>query len=502
MSLYPGFRSFELTASGETGGRIQYHETPHARVAAAEPLAPEPLRADGFEKFAGECRSAGKRALMLPVSESLSAELVRRGHRRLQIGAEPIFDLDDYFSWDLDPVETFPRARSLKRRGARVVEIPAADFAADPAFRRMMDDWLAGLKTAPFRFLSQPDPWFAPEERKFFAVEIEGRYCGFVSAVPVHPRKACYLSEIVCARPSKSGTTELLLIETMRALRGQGWREARLGIAPLALRSRGRGLLDRSLDWAFRHSSRFYNFRSLYEFKCKFNPTRWDPLFLVSDRPIGVRALAEVIRAHLPESAGTGWSRWLRPGLRPRGRSRLPVTLGLSAIVLTLHALRVSQPAFASLFDRVQFRPTQWELLPVALGPFFHNTLYHLLGDTSTLIAFAGAVEWIAGSRLAFLAVGAGLWLSNPLTVLLLDPVLRLLGDPAAYAKFLAIPDVGASNGVYAAAGALSALLARPRSILLPLALNALFYTWVSGKILALHHLVALALGFLLGIVV
>ncbi len=501
MSLYPGFRSFLLPSEGP-GGRIQYHETQRARVAAAEPLAPEPLRAEAFETFARECRDLDLRALMLPVSEALSGELVRRGNHRLQIGAEPIFDLAEYFGWDLDPIETFPRARSLKRRGARVVEIPAADFASDPRFRKLMDDWLASRKTAPLSFLSQPDPWFALEERKFFAVEVEGRFCGFVSAVPVYPRKACYLSEIVCARPSKSGTTELLLIETMRKLLEQGWREVRLGMAPLALRDRGTGLLDRALDWAFRHSSRFYNFRSLYEFKCKFNPTRWDPLFLVSDQPIGLRALAEVVGAHLPDPAGRDWSRWLRPGLRPRGNLRLPVTLGLSAIILALHAARAAHPEIAPLFERVQFRPTQWELLPLALGPLFHNTVYHLLGDTSTLIAFSGAVEWIAGSRLAFLAVGAGLWLSNPLTVLLLDPTLRLLGDQVAYAKFLSIPDMGASNGVYAAAGALAALVARPRAILLPLALNALFYTWVSGKILALHHLVALALGFFLGIVI
>ncbi|MGE0617162.1 MAG: rhomboid family intramembrane serine protease [Bacteriovoracia bacterium] len=512
MSLHPSFSSF-LPGHRVTDGRIQYVETSRAWFAASEPLTRESERMQAFEDFAQTAEGRRKHAFILPVSATFAKRLEEKGYHRTQVGAEPVFNLVEYFDSPSDPLSAFPRARSLKIRGAKVVEVSADRFTRDPAFRALSGEWTQARKTSPLQFLSRFDPWFQLEQRRIFAVELQGQPQAFVSAAPIYPRNGYYFADIVGSRPLKTGLMELLLIESMRKLREEGYLEVRLGACPLAPVGHDERPQNPALRWIFRNSNFFYNFRSLYEFKSKFNPSHWEPLFLVGSRPIGFSTFWQVIRLHYPEGLlrakarallARDFPKLLRPGVKPLpfpatlgdALARMRVSLGFSAVFLALHAARTHLPIGADVFTQVQFWPLQWNVAGIFAGPLFHNNLWHLLGDTSTFILFVAAIELVQGSRLALAAVALGLWASNPLTAALLGAALPTLA-PAAYQNLLTIPDVGASNAVYAAAGALGALLAQPRTIILPLALNAIVYTMLAEKILATHHLVALALGYL-----
>ena len=108
-------------------------------------------------------------------------------------------------------------------------------------------------------------------------------------------------------------------------------------------------------------------------------------------------------------------------------------------------------------------------------------------------------LELAVGSRLAFAALGAGIWLSNPLTVLILRPLLGAT-SPEQLGIFLKEVDYGASNGIYGVIGAMAALLRHPRQVIQPFIFNGLIYALLSSSWLAAQHVVALFMGYFISL--
>ena len=516
MTLYPGFQSYR----NHHAGQIRFVETHKAWVAGTEPLAATDERASLFEKFSQAAFHRGKNPIMTPTTDRLSQELAQRGSHRIQVGAEPVFDLTRYFS-DKDPLDRFPHARTLVRRGLRVREITAEENAQNPELseqlKKLVDHWLSARATVPLSFLNQIDPWRFGEHKKLFVVEQGRKILAFLSAVPIFARNGYFFADYIRAPRTKAGTVELLFIESMRMLHEQGSSEVRLGMCPLArlelsnATSRRERSILRSMNFIFRHCSFPMSFESIYEFKAKFKPTSWEPLFLVSAKPLGLRTLYEVCRVHFPESVakayfiswGRKFKRYLDPAISVRAKpqsfssllSRTRLTLSFSAIFTLLHLLRSIYPAVQNFYESNGFSPATYSLTGHLIGPFFHNTHYHFAGDILTFLIFAGVLEILLGTWFCFLVVAAGLWASNPLTWGFVELVLKPVST-ITYADFLKEVDYGSSNAVYAAVGALAPLLTNPRWLLLPFALNGLFLCLAHQSWLSLHHLVALACGY------
>ena len=77
---------------------------------------------------------------------------------------------------------------------------------------------------------------------------------------------------------------------TMRALAGNAYDYATLGLSPLSRRAKIDPFdnplwLRLFLFWLRKHGQRFYNFDGLDAFKAKLKPERWEPVFAVSNEP-------------------------------------------------------------------------------------------------------------------------------------------------------------------------------------------------------------------------
>ncbi len=92
-------------------------------------------------------------------------------------------------------------------------------------------------------------------------------------------------------------------------------------------------------------------------------------------------------------------------------------------------------------------------------------------------------------------ALAPGFWLANPVTAVLLKPVLSFW-DPAQLARLLAETDNGASNGIYSVVGALAGCLIQPRTLIGPFIFNGLLYALISQEWLATQHVLALFMGY------
>ncbi|MDP3426294.1 MAG: phosphatidylglycerol lysyltransferase domain-containing protein [Humidesulfovibrio sp.] len=499
-------------------------DTPGARIAASEPLAPPDRRAEALAALAAA--SPGQRTVAMPVGRKLAAELRQKGFTAWQIGSEPVFRLAQYFAPGQDPLARHPVARALARRGAEVreVDLQALPEAEAQAQREQMRElaalWLADKKCLPLGFLARMEPFAQEPCKRYFTLRVRGELQGFVAAAPVCSQGrsvACYLQDMPRRPDARAGASELLILEVLRLLYTEGLAEARLGMAPLAhLDPEGAGagllsLLHRRWRWG-------YNFRSLSEFKDKFEPTAWEPLYLASTCPSLPTALADALRAHFPEGllrpfthlvAGLGGMS-LRPEaeavlaapaeeLAPRSLrellARIWLTCSLVVLFVGLHLGRLGWPWLDEVFRGSGYVPGNVTWQGVFLGPLFHNHWFHLAGDQLSFLLFGVLIEALLGLRPYLALLAAGLWLSNPLTQAVCWALLSW-SAPGAWAATLAEVDYGSSNAVFAMAGALAALLRQGSAVLVPFAIYGLFICLARESWLALHHLLTLGLGY------
>lgn len=515
---------FESRSPAGAPGLLRVLETPGAVIAASEPLAPAEHRAGVLAALAAE--TGGKRCLAMPLGRILAQELRALGFHVWQIGSEPVFRLAEYFAPGQEPYARHRVAQALGRRGAEVREVDFGALAEAEAsrVRAEMEEvaalWLADKACLPLGFLARVEPFAQAADKRYFLLRVRGRLQGFVAAAPFcrEGRVLGYYFQDMPRRPdARAGAGELLLLESMRLLAQEGVAEARLGMAPLAHldpEAPGAGLLG----LLFRRWTWGYNFRSLAEFKGKFAPTAWEPLYLASTCPQLTTALADALRAHFPDGllrpaihlAAASGGLDLRPEaapvlaappgeLAPRSLAELLrrtwLTCALVALFLGLHLGRLSWPPLDALFRASGYVPGEVSWQGVLLGPLFHNHWFHLLGDQLSFLVFGALIEVLLGRGPYLLLLAAGLWLSNPLTHAACWALLSW-NAPQAWAATLAEVDYGSSNAVFAMAGALAALLRQGRAVLLPFALYGVFICLARHSWLALHHLLTLGLGY------
>ncbi len=502
------------------GGAVRYVDLPGGRAAASEPLCPPDQRAAALAALARETRG---RLCVMPCGADLARELAALGFSVRQAGSEPVFDLSRCLA--PEPLLQYPLARALARRGGEVREITAQVRAGGEeaeALERAARLWQED-KGLDLGFLTRCAPLEMREEKRYFALAVRGEIQAFLAAAPYcrdGRTLGWYLQDMPRLPQARAGACDLLVLETMRLLRSGGATEARLGLAPLARIARDQPG-SRVLSLLFRHWRLGYNFRSLHEFKDKFHPTRWDPLYLASTSDSLARTLADALAAHLPGGllralagrAEQGLEQALRPGVRetlpsppgallPKGLAeffrRTRLTTCSVLFFLGLHALRLAWPPAQALYEASAYAPGAVTWQGLFLGPLFHNHWLHLLGDQLSLYLFGAALEILLGPGPFLLLLGLGLWLSNPLTHGLLALFLPWAAPPA-WASTLAETDYGSSNAVFALAGALAGLLRRGSRILAPFALYGLFLCLARESWLALHHLATLAAGLAFG---
>jgi len=512
--MLEGFSSYQAPG----GGWVRYVDISGAWLGAAEPLAPTEDRARVARAFSDAGRAARRRVALLPVTEGLAAALAADGWSTQVVGQEPVFELQALYADGADPLLLRPRVRGLLKKGVRVEVVDGAALERDTTVRAALTEaharWQAQLRSPPLSFLSRSAPFEGLSARVFGLVWQGDALVAFVSAVPAPAASAWYFSDICRTPDARPGVVELALFEVMRALHARGAVEARLGMAALAgvdLNSLG-GATGRWARFAARFGRALYDFRGNAEFKRRLQPTRWDTLYVASPGPLDAPLWRAVARAHLPggllHAASERFvrrplARHLRDDLRleawPENTAELLrrtwTTRWVIALCLALHVARVTLPPFDALFRASAFTPSDPTLLGLFLGPLFHNHLYHLVGDLLSFAVFGGLLELLSGRALFLVSLAAGLWLSNPVTWLLVGGPMQTLW-PEGYANFVTEIDYGSSNAIYAFVGGLSTCLRRPLLLLVPFFANGIWVCVAKASWLALHHQIALFAGW------
>ncbi|MGK5085361.1 rhomboid family intramembrane serine protease [Bdellovibrionota bacterium FG-1] len=526
MTLYPGFEFF-THPDPLVRGMIAFSEQPHAWVGGAEPFCAPSDRERLLQAFAQAAGQLGKTAILLPVDENHAQFATPLGYRAFMIGTEPTFDLKRYPRTGRTWIDVVPTAKVLASKGAKVTEVTLSEL--DPAERIELEtitqEWLASRKMPALGFLNQVDPWFSPKDKRYFKIETGGRVVAFLAAIPIWARKGWYLIDLLRKNDSPAGSTELLLLQSMRILSESGALEVTMGVAPLSgLEKAPQTLITRFLRLIYEHGNTFYHFKPLYQYKLKFDPSSYPPMFLICHGPLGIRVLLSLARAFMPagvtRATASGVIRavmnfdlaeWIRSQISSsvivrstqlswrRLLYRCKFTSSMIALNLLIFSLTVN--GSGKIIPEIEAHwGFSWNTFVVdpfkalALSPLLHWNPFHLSFNLVGLVFFTGGLEYLAGSALTLIVYLPAMWLANPMTSALLVFAIKPWWGAVNPAEI----DIGTSLGIFGCAGALTGFLKRGKWVAGILVLSVIFDSITRSSFMTLNHCVALSLGVIL----
>jgi phosphatidylglycerol lysyltransferase len=231
--------------------------------------------------------SLGARVVFFGAGTRLARELKTDGHHALRIGAQPVWDAQqwpDIVHHKSSLRALFNRARN---KGVVVSEWPATMAERHEALERVLSAWLSTRGLPPLHFMTETNTLGDLCDRRIFVAERAGAgVVGFIVATPVPARHGWLLEQWPRSPQAPNGTTALLVDAAMRAIATDGGHYVTMGLAPL---SNCAGAIGNSepfwirflLGWMRAHGRRFYNFRGLEAFKRRFEPASWEPIHVI-----------------------------------------------------------------------------------------------------------------------------------------------------------------------------------------------------------------------------
>lgn len=331
FALYKGFQHF--STPDRPGEFIVYVDTKEGWVMAGEPIGPHQSWPELMKKFLISAEKAGKVVVGFPVGESFSEKVREMAFGRVMIGSEPIFRLEQLSERGEQMYAAFPLALRRHAQGAVVKEYDSVTMTSQRSaeFFTIIEKWLVSRKMAPLGFINSVQPWACHEHKRYFCVEMAGKIHAFIAAMPVPARNAWYFVDVMRDPDSPNGLTELLILESMQILKREGVKEVSLGVAPLAHLEhsprREHPILYKILKLSYKYSGWFYGFQSLFEFKAKLRPHRWEPVYLLySNKRLGIRHLASILEAYYPRKKAGEESVGKLPGRRKPSRNTAKIS--------------------------------------------------------------------------------------------------------------------------------------------------------------------------------
>lgn len=279
-------KSYFFSPSGN-GGVIAYVVHANIALAAGDPVC-DP---SGLSEFVGEfrsfCQSRKWPCCFQAVTDRCKKVLEEQGFGIIKIGEEPIFELEK-LSWTGGKFKDLRNdIRSAKKHGLTLVEYRPLE-GRRPDWEKNMEElsaaWMKFKGSGEFTFLIGNPGLADPGERKYFLALKDNQVEAFVVCTPVHARNGIYFDLMRRKERTLRGTNQLLIAESFRLLKEQGYAMATLGTAPLSnehvddpTQSR---IIELALNLAFDRLGHFHRYKPLYEFKKQFGPTSWESCYL------------------------------------------------------------------------------------------------------------------------------------------------------------------------------------------------------------------------------
>ncbi len=309
---------FEYSFYGDLDAFVAYVRAHGKRVVAGAPVCALEVLGQVLDRFEEEEKSevvyfgAGGRVV------SLLRERNPRGI--VSLGAQPVWRPSHWNECVLKRKSLRYQFNRARNKGVVVREWKTAEAEESPALQSVLNDWLGSRGHPPLHFLVEPETLDYLEDRRTFVAEVEGRPVGFLNLCPVPKRNGWLTEQFPRTRNAPNGTVELLMHEAAQVVAADGAEYLTMGLVPFSVD----GAVQENPWWLRQvmeltrvFGRPLYSFTGLNEFKSKFNPEAWEPVYAaVTRRTFGVGDLLAVSEAFTRESFGRTLGRLVKKTLR------------------------------------------------------------------------------------------------------------------------------------------------------------------------------------------
>jgi phosphatidylglycerol lysyltransferase len=284
---------------------LAFRLTNRVAVVAGDPIGEPEAIPPLIEAFVSFCRTNDWVPVFYETSDRYLAQYRAAGLRWFTIGQEATLRLPE---WSLagGAVAKVRQFVNKVRREAPDLEVreyrpTERDPELDDQLEQVSADWLGSKSGGEMGFnlgvFSVED---LADKRTFVARRADGCVEAFVTWLPYAAGRAVVIDAMRHRRQAQAGIMDLLIAESALRFKTEGLETLSLAVAPLAPVD-GHGPAtpyDRGTRLVFEHLSSVYGFRTLFQFKKKFNPV-WQERYLVFPRPdLLARIAYALVRVH------------------------------------------------------------------------------------------------------------------------------------------------------------------------------------------------------------
>jgi phosphatidylglycerol lysyltransferase len=300
-----------LWADPQGRGAVAFQLVGATALVVGDPLARPADLPDVLGRFLTHCRARGWRPAFYQTLGTTLATYRAHGFHAFAIGREALIDLPTFTLRGKAIANVRHSVTHAERAGltVRLYEAAELDGVTRAALSAISAEWLAAKRGAEMGFTMgrlSPEGWPSPRARVAMAYGAHGAAQAFLTVVPAGGARGWTLDLMRRRLEAVSGTMDLLIARTAEALRDEGFATLSLSLAPLASSpgddEDAPALARRARTLLYERMHGTYNYRSLFNYKKKFN-VRWETRYLVYAGATRLpAALYATARAHLPRT--------------------------------------------------------------------------------------------------------------------------------------------------------------------------------------------------------
>lgn len=320
MTLWPG-NSLFLTRRRDA--YAAYRVNAGVAVVLGDPVGPPDAVSGAVEEFAEFAAANAWDPVFYGATEANFRTYVRLGYTPLKVGEEAVIPLPplEFRGKRWQDIRT--AINRAAREGVRFEMLEGGSVPAEMVrqFEEISAGWSSRHELPEMEFtLGRVGDVADPAVSVAVAVDEGGRVHAFADWLPVPARRGWVIDLMRRRDDSMSGAMDFVIASSLLYFKTHGYEMASLAAAPLAdTESDDDESLVRRL--VARISGRFgdlYDFKSLFDYKQKYDPA-WEPVYLMTQgAPNVVRVAQAIVRAHLPDLDLAGVARFFGARLAQR----------------------------------------------------------------------------------------------------------------------------------------------------------------------------------------
>lgn len=258
-------------------------------VAAGDPVGRPDAIPGAIARFVELCRTNDWIPVFYEVSPRHLEDYKRAGLQSFKVGEEAVVQLASFTLQGSRIANVRHTITKTKKEAPdlSVVEYrrEVPDPEIDEQLEEISDEWLAGKRGVEMGFnLGVFSVEELADKRTMLAMGANGRVYAFLTWLPYRGGRAVVLDAMRRRTSAPYGVIDFLIAESALLFKNEGLEALSLATAPLAnIDETLQSPYDRGVRLVFEHFSSFYGYRSLFNFKKKFNP-QWEGRYLVFPR--------------------------------------------------------------------------------------------------------------------------------------------------------------------------------------------------------------------------